>query len=337
MTRRGASRGGRRGLPAGQGRLVEIVRAGPDFDRWAELHALLVRAFAYMDGRIDPPSSLTRMSTDDLRRKSASETLILAEVAARHGSRATHPDAARLVGCAFADIRRDHVYLGKVAIDAAFRGRGLLQRIIADVDALARERGTAWIELQTRVELKENHRSFAAVGFAKVGETCHPGFSRPTSVTMRRSVPAGPAGLSSGHVPGAIRDVVAKMLDMRDDRRDRPAPHGHNAGPELDDHITKWPTGRLREFIAWKAAHARAFKPVSNEVAIRRARQAARCGVTYEEYTSFLLDTGRHLQPGDTDAIAGIKARRTQRWALPRCPREHDDLTDSTSSCSSSR
>jgi phosphinothricin acetyltransferase len=44
------------------------------------------------------------------------------------------------------------------------------------------------LELQTRVELIENHNTFSALGFEKVAETAHPGYSRPTSITMQRAV-----------------------------------------------------------------------------------------------------------------------------------------------------
>jgi hypothetical protein len=42
--------------------------------------------------------------------------------------------------------------------------------------------------LQTRVELVENHAAFSRMGFAKTGESAHPGYDRPTSITMRRAV-----------------------------------------------------------------------------------------------------------------------------------------------------
>lgn len=36
--------------------------------------------------------------------------------------------------------------------------------------------------------LVENHEAFAALGFAKVAQSAHPGFDRPTSITMRKPV-----------------------------------------------------------------------------------------------------------------------------------------------------
>lgn len=76
------------------------------------------------------------------------------------------------------------MYLGRLAVDAAWRGRDLaLQRVMR-----SRQQGRDSLELQTRVELVENHCAFAALGFVKVGESAHPGCDRPTSITMRESI-----------------------------------------------------------------------------------------------------------------------------------------------------
>ncbi|MEM1162798.1 MAG: nucleotidyltransferase family protein, partial [Pseudomonadota bacterium] len=81
-----------------------ITQAGPrtDFDG---LLSLLHRAFAFMDRRIDPPSSLNRLDIPALREKVASETCYLA-----------HLDG-RLAGCVFCEERDDRLYVGKLAVD----------------------------------------------------------------------------------------------------------------------------------------------------------------------------------------------------------------------------
>lgn len=150
--------------------------APPDFADWPGLLALLQHSFAYMAPRIDPPSSLQGMSADDLARKARSETLLLAQA------------GPRLLGCAFAQLRGDCVYLGKLAVADSARRQGLAGRLVDAAAELARLHQRPWLVLQTRVELVENHRTFAALGFAVVAHTAHPGFDRPTSVTMRRSV-----------------------------------------------------------------------------------------------------------------------------------------------------
>lgn len=158
---------------------MHVDLATPAFDDWSALHALLRASFAYMDGRIDPPSSLAAMTESDLRAKAGHERLIVAY------------ESGRLIGCAFADIRADRVYVGKVAVAQHARGRGVARQLMAVAESLAVAAGRAVLELQTRVELVENHRTFAALGFRKVAESAHAGYSRPTSITMQRPVVPG--------------------------------------------------------------------------------------------------------------------------------------------------
>jgi predicted GNAT superfamily acetyltransferase len=80
------------------------------------------------------------------------------------------------------------VYVGKLAVEAGLRRRGVARAILDAVDSLARANARGFVELETRIELVENHRTFAALGFVKVGESAHPGFTRPTSITLRKAV-----------------------------------------------------------------------------------------------------------------------------------------------------
>lgn len=157
---------------------AHIALAPSDFDDWPALLALLQSSFASMDGRIDPPSSLQRMGVDELRAKAAQEQLVVARAG----------DA--LLGCVFAARRDDCVHVGKLAVAPHARGRGIARRMIALVESMARAHGLAEVELQTRVELVENHATFAALGFRRVAETSHPGYDRPTSITMRKRIVA---------------------------------------------------------------------------------------------------------------------------------------------------
>ncbi|MER8898139.1 hypothetical protein [Mesorhizobium sp. M0676] len=87
-----------------------------------------------------------------------------------------------------------------------------------------------------------------------------------------------------------------------------------NGGPPLDDYKgTPWGKGDAYIFLAWQAAHAKAWKAPSRDVMLMRMEKAERLGLTYEEYTLEILERGLHLQPKDTDRIAAIKARRKRR------------------------
>jgi len=160
---------------AGRSDPVGTWSVGPapgGFSNWGLLLDLILASFAYMDGRIDPPSSAHTLTADSLRTKAGSEHLFLAS------------SDATLVGCAFFAPRPDCLYLGKLAVIPRYQGRGIGRALVAAGVALGRGLELTEMRLQSRIELVENHRAFQAMGFVRVGETAHAGFDRSTSVTM---------------------------------------------------------------------------------------------------------------------------------------------------------
>jgi GNAT superfamily N-acetyltransferase len=151
-------------------------RLSPDYPHWDALLRLVLDAFAFMQGRIDPPSSAHRLTVSDMADQAASGTVWAVE------------EAGTPIGCLFAKPIGDALYLGKLAVAASHRGQGLARRLVETAEAEARSRGLGHLELETRIELTENHAAFAALGFARTGETAHPGYDRPTSITMRKSL-----------------------------------------------------------------------------------------------------------------------------------------------------
>jgi GNAT superfamily N-acetyltransferase len=123
---------------------------------WSAILALLHEAFAYMEGRIDPPSSLRDLTPEALSRHVRTEEIWI---------------IGAPVACVFLTPKPGALYVGKLAVAADHRGKGLPA-----------------LELQTRIELVENQAAFRAMGFQEVGRTSHPGFDRPTSITYRRPV-----------------------------------------------------------------------------------------------------------------------------------------------------
>lgn len=129
---------------------------------WDALLSLIRAEFAFMEGRIDPPSSMHRLTPEAI---------------------GTPP-----VACVFLTPKPDSLYVGKLAVAASHRRRGLARRLIELAETRARTLGKPFLELETRVELTENQTAFAAMGFAEVGRTAHAGHDRPTSITYRRPV-----------------------------------------------------------------------------------------------------------------------------------------------------
>jgi predicted N-acetyltransferase YhbS len=138
---------------------------------WEAILALIHRAFAGMEGRIDPPSSLRTLTAEGLR--TGGEVWVIG----------TPP-----VACVILTPRAEALYLGKMAVEPAWQGKGLGRRLVTLAETRARALGLAVLALQTRVELVENHAAFRALGFEMTGMTAHPGFARATSLTFRKTV-----------------------------------------------------------------------------------------------------------------------------------------------------
>ena len=157
--------------------VVEIVRVDATvYQNFAEVLTLLQNAFEYMHGRIDPPSSLHRFDAEKLKLKAINETMFIAQ------------DKELPVGCVFAQVKEDHVYLGKLAVRSDYRGRGLSRMLVSRVESLARQLGLLEVEIETRIELTENQALFEYFGYLRTAENSHPGYNRPTSVCYRKKV-----------------------------------------------------------------------------------------------------------------------------------------------------
>lgn len=152
----------------------EIVRIGADFDHYEELLDVILAAFAFMDGRIDPPSSAHRLTPASLRQKAVQEIAFAAI------------DKGQTVGCVFLKPEDNSLYIGKLAVHPAAQGQCIGRLLLARAEETARELGLSSLRLEARVELTENHRLFAAWGFAKTAENRHAGYDRTTSIEMRK-------------------------------------------------------------------------------------------------------------------------------------------------------
>jgi hypothetical protein len=69
---------------------------------------------------------------------------------------------------------------------------------------------------------------------------------------------------------------------------------GHNNGPPIEE-----PVNDAFVRYRWRKAHAEAWKNPSMSILKFRVARAEAAGVSYEEYVSTLLDSGRHMQAGD--------------------------------------
>lgn len=153
----------------------DVTQLTPDDPKVPMVLDLIQRSFAYMEGRIDPPSSMHRLSPAAIAEQcKVGEVWVI-------GS----PPKA----CVFLTPKADCLYLGKLAVDTRVRRQGLARRLIRLATDRASALGLPALELKTRIELTENHETFEKLGFSVTAQGYHDGYGRPTNLIMRRPVP----------------------------------------------------------------------------------------------------------------------------------------------------
>lgn len=146
-------------------------RIAPADDLCAVL-SLIRAAFAGMEGRIDPPSSMHALTEGEIARQA-----VEGEVWAI----GTPP-----LACVFLTPRAGSLYLGKLAVRPGHQGQGLGRQMVGVAEARARALGLPMLELSTRVELTENHAAFRAMGFSQTGSASHKGYNRITTLVFTK-------------------------------------------------------------------------------------------------------------------------------------------------------
>jgi predicted N-acetyltransferase YhbS len=91
-----------------------------------------------------------------------------------------------LAGAALWGEQDGGLYLGRLAVAPAWRGRGIAKALIAAADVAARNAGLPVLRLSTRLVLTDNRRLFAACGFVETTREAHPGYAEPTFVNMEK-------------------------------------------------------------------------------------------------------------------------------------------------------
>ena len=137
-----------------------------------ETLGLIKSSFAFMAGRIDPPSSVESLSLQKLNRMAQLGWVVVI--------------GKPVMACVVATPRPQSLYLGKISVAPSERGRGDARALVEACEPLAVKLGVNYLELQVRIELLENQRAFARMGFVKISDDCHSGYDRVTEITMQK-------------------------------------------------------------------------------------------------------------------------------------------------------
>ncbi len=144
-------------------------------DDAAAVAALVRDAFAAQSVATDPPPSALRVTAGDVASHLASG-----------GGGAVAVAGSALVGSALWQEQDAGLYLSRLAVAPAWRGRGVAKALVAAAEAAARTLGMPRVHLSTRLVLLDNRRLFAACGFVETERHAHPGYAEPTFVDMEK-------------------------------------------------------------------------------------------------------------------------------------------------------
>lgn len=140
--------------------------------------ALIRTAFAAQSVATDPPPSALRETAESVAASLAAPD--------QGGVGAWFGEA--LAGCAIWQVQERGLYLGRLSVHPAWRGRGIAPALLGALEAVARARGLARLLLSTRLVLADNRRLFARCGFVETAQHAHPGYAHPTFVDMEKAL-----------------------------------------------------------------------------------------------------------------------------------------------------
>lgn len=136
--------------------------------------ALIRSAFAAQSVVTAPPPSALQVTGADI-----------AEHLANGGGTVAEAEGIT-AGSALWSERGSGLYLSRLAVVPAWRGRGIAKALVATAEAAARAMTLARIFLSTRLVLLDNRRLFGACGFVEISREAHPGYAEPTFVNMEK-------------------------------------------------------------------------------------------------------------------------------------------------------
>jgi len=133
-------------------------------------------AFAEYRGVLEPPSGALGLDAAAVRHLLELGGILVCE------------SDGRIAACVFHRTHADYVYLGRLAVLPAFRGRGLGVRLVAEVEALAVAAGRNRVRLGVRLNLPRNREFFERLGYRQVGLDSHTGSTVPTFAWLEKRV-----------------------------------------------------------------------------------------------------------------------------------------------------
>jgi len=164
--------------PAGS--LPGLLRVEPAGTEHAELvREAMRRAFEQYRGTLNPPSSALDETIEDVRAAMTEGGAFLAR------------DGDKVVGSARYQLRSGYVYAERVAVDPAYRGRGVGAALMRAVEGVARSAGYTEVQIGVRASLPGNLHFYEDLGYRTQAARPHPR-GPDYDMTLSKDLSAGP-------------------------------------------------------------------------------------------------------------------------------------------------
>jgi len=146
----------------------------------ALIHRLTLAAYEEYRGVLVPESGVFAQDLDDVRADIAAGGAIIVWL------------GDEPVGCGRYELPSDgsHLYVGRLAVLPAYRGRGIASRMLAWCEARAATLGLPEVQLGVRLQLPRNQALYERLGYEAFGYEDRPDYGR-TSAWMRKRVAGG--------------------------------------------------------------------------------------------------------------------------------------------------
>lgn len=126
------------------------------------VHRLMIAAFEEYRGVLDPPSGAHVETVDDVIEAMGEGGAVLAWL------------DGEAIGSGRWKVDGDHIYIGRVSVLTAFRGRGAAHAMLQHMEEIARAQGVLTLRLGVRMLLPQNIDLYAKIGYHIVEVIKHP-------------------------------------------------------------------------------------------------------------------------------------------------------------------
>ncbi len=124
---------------------------------------VMYEAFKEYHGILHPPSGALRETAESIRRK----------IEGRGGAIIVW-DKSEPVGSALYYYEQDYMYIGRVSVIPAHRGKGIGKAIIAYLEDLAKSRGYSKTRIEVRLSLPDNLKYYEKLHYIPIEEHEYP-------------------------------------------------------------------------------------------------------------------------------------------------------------------